>query len=210
MQRIKELRTKLGLKQTEFAEKINVTEQSIINWEKGKKTPHINTLNTIANTFNARLDWLLTGNGEIFKAEITNRDLQTANFPVPYYSFITLSAGAEIFKEAPDGVYYIYPAMFKLKSTEGIIILFTKGDSMLPYIKDGDGVLIDTNETVLKAETTYAVRWCDTILVKDIQKIADGIKLISRNPAYEPIVLTGNAVNEIQIIGSVLGGFYTK
>ncbi|MDR2400889.1 MAG: S24 family peptidase [Deferribacteraceae bacterium] len=130
---------------------------------------------------------------------------------VPYYHHITPLAGtgADILDCSPDGTYYLPPTMFKLKTADDIAILFAKGDSMYLYIKGGDGILVNFNETMLSVEATYLIRWRNTLLIKDIQKIPNGMRLISRNPAYESIILTGETVNEVRIVGRILGSFCT-
>lgn len=58
-ERIKELRISMGLNQVEFAKKLNVTKQSISNWENGNIQPSIDMLVRIANVFSVSADYLL-------------------------------------------------------------------------------------------------------------------------------------------------------
>ncbi len=57
--RIKQLRTSLGLNQIEFGNKINITKQSISNWENGNIMPSVDMLVKIATTFSVNADYLL-------------------------------------------------------------------------------------------------------------------------------------------------------
>ena len=57
--RIKSLRTSLGLNQVEFAAKLNVTKQSVSNWENGNILPSVDMLIKICNTFSVSADYLL-------------------------------------------------------------------------------------------------------------------------------------------------------
>jgi len=57
--RIKEERLKNGLTQQELANILNLTKTSICCYEKGKRTPNIDTLEDIANAFNVTTDYLL-------------------------------------------------------------------------------------------------------------------------------------------------------
>lgn len=57
-QRIKQLRTELGLSQREFANKIGVTASALSSYEKGIKNPSINVAICIAEAFDISLDWL--------------------------------------------------------------------------------------------------------------------------------------------------------
>lgn len=58
-ERIKSLRTSLGLNQVEFGKKINVTKQSVCNWENGNILPSIEMLKKISNEFSVSTDYLL-------------------------------------------------------------------------------------------------------------------------------------------------------
>lgn len=58
-ERIKELRTSLGLNQVEFAKKLNITKQSVSNWENGNIQPSIDMLTRIAVRFHVTSDYLL-------------------------------------------------------------------------------------------------------------------------------------------------------
>jgi SOS-response transcriptional repressor LexA len=201
MYRIRELRENLKLSRQNFAEKLKVSPKTIQNWESGVTVPD---LANIVKTFNVSADWLLCGMSGKILPKGTNA------FSIPYYRHVTPSAGTgiEIFEEVQDGTFDIPPAMFGLQKEKGIVILYASGDSMHPYIKDGDGMLVNLNERVITAEATYVLRWRDALLVKDVQLIENGIRLISKNPAYKPIELTRENTDDVQVVGRVLGGFY--
>ncbi len=57
--RIKELRTSLGLNQVEFGKSLNVTKQSVSNWENGNIQPSIDMLIRIASLYSVSTDYLL-------------------------------------------------------------------------------------------------------------------------------------------------------
>lgn len=57
--RIKELRVSMGLNQVDFAKKLNVTKQSVSNWENGNIQPSIDMLIKIATVFSVSADYLL-------------------------------------------------------------------------------------------------------------------------------------------------------
>ena len=58
-QRIKELRKEFGLSQVELAAEMEVTKQTISNWENENIQPSIDMLVALANTFNVTTDYLL-------------------------------------------------------------------------------------------------------------------------------------------------------
>ena len=57
--RIKELRKEFGLSQVELAMRMEVTKQTISNWENENIQPSIDMLVGLANVFNVTTDYLL-------------------------------------------------------------------------------------------------------------------------------------------------------
>lgn len=58
-QRIKELRLSLGLNQEDFGKTLNVTKQSVSNWENGNIQPSVDILMKIATKYSVSSDYLL-------------------------------------------------------------------------------------------------------------------------------------------------------
>nr|WP_216683050.1 helix-turn-helix transcriptional regulator [Enterococcus innesii] len=65
---LKEKRKEFGLTQEELAEKLQVSRSAISNWEIGRNYPDIQTLISLAKTFNVSLDYLLNEDLEIAKS----------------------------------------------------------------------------------------------------------------------------------------------
>ena len=57
--RIKELRKEFGLSQVELATRMEVTKQTISNWENENIQPSVDMLVGLANVFNVTTDYLL-------------------------------------------------------------------------------------------------------------------------------------------------------
>ena len=62
--RMTEARKKLGLTQSEVAERLNVSFQAVSLWVRGESAPEIQKLEDIAELYQISLDWLLTGKRE--------------------------------------------------------------------------------------------------------------------------------------------------
>ena len=60
------------MSQEEFAESLNVTRQTVSNWETGKNYPDIETLILISDRFSISLDILLKGD-EVMIKDIDNK-----------------------------------------------------------------------------------------------------------------------------------------
>lgn len=65
-ERIKALRRKLGLNQTDFGIRIGIKQGSIASYESGVRTPLDTVITSICREFNVNEEWLRTGNGDMF------------------------------------------------------------------------------------------------------------------------------------------------
>lgn len=62
--RIKELRKEQGFTQKQLADKLQVSNSAVCDWERGRTQPDLETLVAIARLFGVSVDYLL-GNAEI-------------------------------------------------------------------------------------------------------------------------------------------------
>lgn len=65
-QRIKAIRSALGMNQTEFGERIGVKQTTIAGYENGSRTPSDAVILSISREFGISETWLRTGDGEMF------------------------------------------------------------------------------------------------------------------------------------------------
>ncbi len=64
-QRVKELRTALGISQQQFAQEIGSTTASVSRLESGETSPRKSTLQAIIRAFSVSPEWLISGDGEM-------------------------------------------------------------------------------------------------------------------------------------------------
>lgn len=65
--RLKEVRNLIGLSQTEFAERLFLSHDLISSMERGKRKITERTIEAICQEFDINKEWLVNGNGDIFK-----------------------------------------------------------------------------------------------------------------------------------------------
>lgn len=65
-ERIKALRKQLGMTQTEFAQKVGLSQNYVWMIERGDRSPSDRTVADICREFNVREEWLRTGDGEMY------------------------------------------------------------------------------------------------------------------------------------------------
>lgn len=86
-----------------------------------------------------------------------------------------------------------------------LILETALGDSMEPMIRDGDLLLIDTNESRIKDFGIFVLEVRKERLVKRVQRKFDGsLILISDNPLYQPEEIAAALAGEIKIVGKVV------
>jgi len=75
------------------------------------------------------------------------------------------------------------------------------GDSMDPLLRDGDEILVDRTPRPFR-EGVHVVRLGEALHVKRLQAVPpERLRLISHNPAYEPVEV---AMAEVDVVGRVV------
>lgn len=74
-ERIKQLRKRLKLTQTEFGEQIGVKGNTITGYEKGIRNPTDAIILSICREFNVDEEWLRTGEGEMFVIQSNEEEI---------------------------------------------------------------------------------------------------------------------------------------
>ena len=72
--KLKNARVQSGMTQENVAEKINVSRQTISNWENDKSYPDVNSLVLLSQVFEVSLDQLIKGDVEMMKEQIDQTD----------------------------------------------------------------------------------------------------------------------------------------
>lgn len=155
----------------------------------------------LAEVLKVDLRWLLTGAG--------SANAEAGGYvSVPIYD-VRFAAGVAAFADAADKIGDMPFDLGLLRdlgraNAEGLAVFPVEGDSMTPLIADGARALVDLKSTRLR-EGVFAFRTGDELRIKRLRRLLDGIEIISENPAYQPELVTGDAADELTIIGRVLG-----
>jgi phage repressor protein C with HTH and peptisase S24 domain len=86
-----------------------------------------------------------------------------------------------------------------------MVLMQVIGDSMEPSIREGDYVLIDQSKKEIYPGGIYALGLEDTIMVKQLDRRPDELVILSANSKYSPIILRGDELETVRIIGRVVG-----
>lgn len=195
MNRMKELRSALGISMREAARRLNISYTTYVNYEKGVREPCNETLVAIARFYGTTIDHLLGYSDATAKAE--------GLLPMPELRQIPLlgaiACGEPILaQENLDG------SVSLPRDIHADFALLCKGDSMAgARIFDGDLVYIRQQETVENGQIA-AVLIEDEATLKRVYIYEDHIVLSPENPMYRPFAYWGEDMNRIRILGRAI------
>lgn len=199
--RIRDLRKNAGYTQNEFIkilkEQYNLKADRVMlsKWECSKQSPHIETLKCIANALGVSLDYL---NGIEQKPNVKIRNISELHeTKMPMYGNIACGSPIECNTD------------FDIETLSGNIVngdfcVIARGDSMInARIFDGDIVTIRRQSVVENGEIA-AVVIGDEATLKRVYYIENGIMLVPENPAYKPMVYTGEECRQVLVLGKAV------
>lgn len=216
--RLVKARKRLGFTSREdFANALNMPFATLRSYEQGKidNIPHT-FLQKLNEQYNIHTDWLLTGKGSMFIEEqkslpitISTADDENS-VPVNYYPDVIAAAGYGAIND-----YQYTPQVMQLdrrfleqllnvRRFDRLDIITVFGDSMEPYISNGETVLIERHDDAKNGETVIA-NINGSVYIKQIKMdpFKKWIKLLSENSHYEEIELSGDELQYLTIIGIV-------
>ena len=126
--RLKKLRTTLGLKQREVAERLGIRVSLVGNWESGINAIPPTRIYQLCHEYNVRREWLETGEGEMFeKSESSPYDEAIKNGLSPFAATIYLR-----YTQLPKEQREVFEEVFAKLITETQIVAPEKGSEPEP------------------------------------------------------------------------------
>ena len=183
---IRTLREKQGLSQEQLANRLGYRDRSTIaKIETGKQGLSQSKIKQFASFF------------KVSVYHIMGIEEMPTTYKVPILGAI--ACGAPILAQEHIDGYTGVP-----DTIHADFALICKGDSMMgARIYDGDLVYIRQQETVENGEIA-AVLIDGEATLKRVRLGPDSISLMPENPMYRPIILWGEEMNQIQILGKAV------
>ena len=197
MNKLKELRTKKGLTQTELGRIIGVKQNTLSYWEKGTTNIDNEILVKLANLFNVTTDIIL-GKDTIEK-EYSN--IKTKKLPL----LGNVACGEPIFANEEHEAFIQAD-----EELDADFCLIAKGDSMVnARIFDGDVLFVKKQQIVNDGEIAVILIE-DEATVKRVYYDRENniITLMPENPTFKPMRYVGSELEKIKILGKVIVGQY--
>lgn len=196
-ERLKMLRKEKGLSQGALSALLGVTQQAVGKWETGRSTPDPKTVARLAELLGTTADHLLG----IVPAQIQQFGGPVGSYaesPVPVVGTVRAGYGALAFEE-DYGV-----EMAPVKDPDNYFYLIVKGDSMEPRIHDGDYALVRRQPTLSNGELGVMVFGEGEGTLKRYLQRGNAVVLQPFNPDYDELIIRGEELNDLYIVGKVV------
>ena len=194
-ERINSLISDLGLNQKKFASSIGVSESLISRLVKFNSLKQANIIWGIVSIYpDVNIKWLLTGEGEMYTYQSTRPiGLENQNILVPTAAFAGYTA------EWPQDRGEV--TVLHVPGVKGPARTFeVSGDSMYPYLLDGDYVTcvqLEEIDRVRNNEVYVIVSRENGIQIKMVRSVRDLLHLSSMNGDYKEFSILKEEVLEL-------------
>ena len=215
IQRIKELIEKSGFKKTRFAIEVGINSSNFSKKLEGRLGFSDNDIKLISTKTGVRKGWLLTGEGQMFKAPEEMREAIPAqsrntnkNEGIPLIPTNAMAGGLS----GTDCQFMPYEI-----ETRFIVPTFSKsdfcirvdGNSMEPTYYKGDIIAcryVPMSGLWFQWGKVYTIATNQGVLVKHIEQGSDSehIRLVSDNPAYKPFEIPISDIYSVAIINGLI------
>ena len=196
--RIREYREREDLTLAEMAQKTGVPAQTLNRYELGKRAPKIDVAVQIAERLGVNPLWLQGYDVPVLTGVPDGFDPVPETYTVPRVGAI--ACGTPILAEQNIETYDAVPNRIRCDFT-----LVCKGDSMVGAgIEDGDVVYIRQQPEVENNEIA-AVMIDGEATLKYFKRVGDMVLLSPANREYEPIIVSGENLGKVKIVGKAVG-----
>lgn len=188
----------------EMCEALGVKYTTFTDWVKGNTYPRIDKIELMANYFGVEKSDLIEEHSKIDWSD----NVEPIEMPkgkgvrIPVLGNVAAGVPIDAIEEIID-----WEEIPKEMAARGEYFgLKIKGDSMAPDIKNKDVVIVRKQPDAENNEIVIVTINGNEGVCKKLRKSSEGITLISRNPAYEPMFFTPKEVTElpVAIVGKVI------
>jgi repressor LexA len=196
--RIKLLREKCGYSQTDFADKIGVSKQTLYKYENDIVTNiPSDKVEAIASVCNVSPSYIMGWDNDTFLPHSNIISITKHKLPV----LSAVVSGVPVYAE--EQFEYSMPSDTEIKAD---CILRSKDESMVnARVHSGDIVFVQIQSSVENGQIAV-VGIGDEVVLRRVYSYPDKQKLVlnAENPAYEPLVYVGNELEQVHILGKAM------
>lgn len=181
--------------QLDLAKAIGVSNTTINNYVKGYNTPRMDKLDKICN-------YLRIERSDLLNTSTSEEKKTTSALKIPVLG--NVAAGIPI--SAVEDILDYEEVPISWQNQGEFFALRIKGDSMESDINDGDTVIVKQQSDANSGDTVIALVNGDDATCKRLQKLDNGIMLVSNNAKYPPMYFSQEEIasKPVVIIGKVI------
>lgn len=188
--RLNTLRRENGITQTDLARRLGVSQQAVAKWESAKSFPEHNMISRLADFFSVSADYLLG---------VTDNLLPAGAFSgVKIIGSVKAGYGALAYEED------LGTAPADVNDADSYRYLVVKGDSMAPYIREGDLALVKIQQSLRSGDLGVFIYKDEEATLKEFRASNSAVTLIPFNEGYEALTISGEDLNDLIIFGKVV------
>lgn len=196
---IKKLREQHNLNQEELGNIVGVSDKTVSSWEINRTEPKMGIVQQLADYFNVSMDYLIKG--EILDNRYENIDNIYKIDKIKLPMLGTIACGKPIYADEEHESYIMVGTEIKAD-----FCLRCQGDSMInARINDGDIVFIRKQDIVNNGEIAAVIIDEEATLKRFYYyKEQNMVILRPENNKYQDIVLTGEELAKVKILGKAI------
>lgn len=200
--RLKEIRKKYQngeFSQKDFASYLGIPLPTYKSLEGGNSPLTVDKINVLKEKADVNPVWLLYGEGTMFLSD----ELVSKDALIPYYEDIHASAGfGALNGDVKDPEYIHLPSSLVSGVCRSKTEAFKcSGDSMTPFLKDGDVMFVDRSKIEISDGEVYVVRFGEDLFVKRLFRVPGKLIARSDNALYPEFDLL---VDSFEVLGKVI------
>lgn len=188
--RISELRKKAGMSQIELAKILSVAQNTLSQYETGKRAIDSEMLLIIAQYFNVSLEYLLG------TSDTPNENKHSKGIKIPVLGKV--QAGYPI--EAIENIIDYEEIPEEMARNGEYFALQIKGNSMEPKFSEGDVVIVRKQSIVDNGDIAIVLVNGNEATVKKFYKKEHGVTLMPTNPQYDPMIFSEQEVIDLPLV----------
>ena len=213
--RLKTRMDTLGIRATDISERLKVSRATVSFWMNGTNGAKGKNLLALAEMLECLPNWLETGKGPMSRGapDQPNGSPSGKDYAlIPQFS-AKADCGAGYLNEhveLTEGLAFKRDWLKRINAKpENLYVIYASGNSMEPYIFEGDVVLFDTSQTEPKDKQVYVIRRPDGgNSIKRLTQQLSGVWVIrSDNPdknANPDELASEESIHDMPILGRVI------
>jgi len=202
-----------GMSVAAFARLLDEKDHRIRDIESGKQKIPPEIITKLRNILNINPDWLLTGEGEMYKTDKIQVFDNENGIEVTYYPDVYASAGYgatnTLIEPQKVTLSKFIIDSFKIINPKRVDLIHIYGDSMEPVFQNGDIAVVERIDDMseVKNGDTIIANIDGDLFIKKIEKIPfqNAIILKSTNSLYKDIIVED--FDKFKVVAVVRGKF---